>query len=349
MFRTILAIVVLWNCVPQARGSGQCFSDSNLSADDYYKACCPENRPVRIESVGDTGFLYYCDRPTGDLRSVSNAYAANPRECANSCTTKIDCKMSIWVKADTKCYIYTGTPFSAKDDTNLVSSKPQVIMIKTDKSVNPTPPVDCQREIEQAVQDCKKNQDIWEGKFNTCDEERVKCQGRYDACKDERRDCNRDYDKCKDDRDKCNEERSNCEEQQKKCPPIPPENEALDTQKLCPEHNGTEFYLPTPDGERTKWRVYCHYEYSRVNSDAGGYMNGTDTPYRVLLANRHWDRGFRILHWLDDHYTLGTLFNMPPHEAKEREGRIVIYRRDSSNTNHIIARIDDEIPLRIEG
>lgn len=124
-------------------------------------------------------------------------------------------------------------------------------------------------------------------------------------------------------------------------------NNVLDTRDICPKYNLFEFFLPTPDGGTSKWRVYCDHAAYEIPWNAAGYMNGTGTPYNQLLAHRHWDAGYRAFYWRDNdffHRHL-TIYTVEPN-LRQRQLDTFYIQSLPGGRHHVIVRIDD-VPFKI--
>ncbi|KAJ5960724.1 uncharacterized protein N7479_007874 [Penicillium vulpinum] len=124
-------------------------------------------------------------------------------------------------------------------------------------------------------------------------------------------------------------------------------NKVLDTKNICPQYHLREFFLPTPDGGTSKWRVYCDHAAFEIRWNAAGFMNETGTPYNQLLAHRHWDAGYRAFYWRDTdffHRHL-TIYTVEPNLRQSQLNTFYIQSLPRGR-HHVIVRIDD-VPFKI--
>ncbi|KAE8146768.1 hypothetical protein BDV25DRAFT_143385 [Aspergillus avenaceus] len=117
----------------------------------------------------------------------------------------------------------------------------------------------------------------------------------------------------------------------------------LDTRTLCPDFDREEFDLPTPNGEKTKWRVYCDHISTRFDFSEEGYLNATGTPYETLFLGRHWDAGYRGVSWKerDFSYRLRTVYNLRSGMARQKLDGFYLKFQEGCG-EHVIVKVDDQ-------
>ncbi|KAJ6132601.1 hypothetical protein N7471_007816 [Penicillium samsonianum] len=276
-----------------------------------------------VQIYCDTYPLPYNPTPLGGINTIA--------QCADTCNENTACEGSVWSQVQRKCWV------TDQQDSNTVSA-PGLVFIKqlrNSTSHSGGHEYKCPQGFDLVDGACFPRSDPCPG----CDEELQQIQ-----------ECRRIQKKTEDDILSLRGELESAKT--RKCTAlgfgtVDPANDILDTRNICPQHHLREFFLPTPDGGTSKWRVYCDHAAYEIRWNAAGFMNETGTPYNQLLAHRHWDAGYRAFYWRDTdffhrHLAIYTV------EPNLRQSQLDAFHIKSlpAGRHHVIVRIDD-VPLKI--